>query len=269
MVDRTARLRPALGGISIGHFKVTAGTFGCLVYRKGERFILSNCHVLANPGDCKIGDSIIQPGVYDGGKEKTDEIAKLYDFVPLKMEDLSDCSFGNSVTGVFNFFAKLFRGETRLVPVATPEPNLVDCAIAKPCRDEDVSPEILEIGIITGEAEPEVGMAVKKSGRSSGLTPGTIRQVNVTANINMGDGRMAIFTDQFSMGPMSAPGDSGSAIVTEDNRIVGLLFAGSDTITLGCKFSNIKKLLKLDGASIISPASIKAKRRFGWGTGGA
>jgi hypothetical protein len=43
------RMRPAQGGVSIGHYKITAGTLGCLVRDgKGGTYILSNNHVLAN-----------------------------------------------------------------------------------------------------------------------------------------------------------------------------------------------------------------------------
>ena len=43
------RWRPTIPpGVSIGHSAVTAGTFGCLVRRGSEIFILSNNHVLAN-----------------------------------------------------------------------------------------------------------------------------------------------------------------------------------------------------------------------------
>jgi hypothetical protein len=60
---RTARWRPAPGGVSIGHIDVTAGTLGCLVERNGEVFILSNNHVLANANLGKVGDPIPQPSV--------------------------------------------------------------------------------------------------------------------------------------------------------------------------------------------------------------
>ena len=45
------RVRPALPGFSIGHFNITAGTFGCLVrdirpQGDGEYLILSNNHVV-------------------------------------------------------------------------------------------------------------------------------------------------------------------------------------------------------------------------------
>jgi hypothetical protein len=51
-------------GISIGHFRVTAGTLGCLVQdRDGNRFILSNNHVLADENKAEVGDVILQAGV--------------------------------------------------------------------------------------------------------------------------------------------------------------------------------------------------------------
>ena len=65
-VVRTAMMRPARPGVSIGHYKGGAGTFGAVVYStaNNEPLILSNNHVLANStmiGDqkAKIGDSIV------------------------------------------------------------------------------------------------------------------------------------------------------------------------------------------------------------------
>jgi len=66
---RTERIRPTPGGVSIGHYQITAGTLGCPVYDEasGARLILSNNHVLANRNDGRIGDPILQPGRADGG----------------------------------------------------------------------------------------------------------------------------------------------------------------------------------------------------------
>src|SRR4030067_2386517 len=60
--SRTDRWRPAPGGVSIGHFRITAGTFGCVVRDRasGSRLILSNNHVLANSNDASPGDAILQ-----------------------------------------------------------------------------------------------------------------------------------------------------------------------------------------------------------------
>ncbi len=88
-LGRTERVRPAQPGVSIGHYKVTAGTFGAVVRdrKTGELFILSNNHVLANATDgrdgrARIGDPIYQPGSYDGGT-RDDVIARQERFVPI------------------------------------------------------------------------------------------------------------------------------------------------------------------------------------------
>jgi len=46
-VDTTAKHRPIFPGISIGHYQITAGTFGCVVVKDGQEMVLSNNHVLA------------------------------------------------------------------------------------------------------------------------------------------------------------------------------------------------------------------------------
>lgn len=66
------RMRPAPGGISVGHYRITAGTLGCLATglsapRNSRLMILSNNHVLANSNNAAYGDCICQPGPYDGG----------------------------------------------------------------------------------------------------------------------------------------------------------------------------------------------------------
>lgn len=86
----TGRFRPVIPpGVSIGHYKVTAGTFGVLVTDKntGEKLILSNNHVLANSNDALVGDAILQPGTIDGGQNPGDAIAALERFVKLRYTD--------------------------------------------------------------------------------------------------------------------------------------------------------------------------------------
>src|SRR3990172_1500990 len=84
-LSRTDRMRPCPGGFSIGHYMITAGTLGMVVRdsKTGQRLILSNNHVLANSNEGKIGDSILQPGPYDGGADPQDLIAYLDRFVPI------------------------------------------------------------------------------------------------------------------------------------------------------------------------------------------
>ncbi|NOX91842.1 MAG: hypothetical protein GXP18_05165, partial [Gammaproteobacteria bacterium] len=75
------RHRPAPAGVSIAHRDVTAGTLGCVVKKNGQRVILSNNHVLANSNAARIGDAILQPGPYDGGKFPDDHVANLLEFI--------------------------------------------------------------------------------------------------------------------------------------------------------------------------------------------
>jgi hypothetical protein len=243
----TDRWRPAPGGVSIGHINITAGTLGCLVKKSGEIFILSNNHVLANSNDAELGDPILQPGPYDGGKNPGDLIANLSEFVPIQFsEQPSPCPVAGGLASLLNGLAKAFGSYTRLRAVSIrAQDNLVDAAIARPLKNEDVRPDILEIGTIDGLAEGELGMGIQKSGRTTGLTTGEILQVDVTVSVQYGEGRVAQFTDQLMAGAMSQGGDSGSAVLDKNNNLVGLLFAGSDNSTIINRIENVFDALGL------------------------
>jgi hypothetical protein len=237
----TDRFRPAPGGVSVGHAAITAGTLGCWVTKNGQKLILSNNHVLANSNDAEIGDSILQPGPFDGGSFPQDHFANLMQFVPISFEgEPSECQFANAVITVFNAGCRVINSNTRYnAAKVQAEDNLVDAAIATPLDPADVKDEILNIGPIQGTVEGELGMTIKKSGRTTGFTTGEIQQVDVTANVQFGAGQMALFTDQLLAGAMSQGGDSGSAVLDDNNRLTGLLFAGSDTTTIINRIENV------------------------------
>ena len=247
MQSHTAKYRPAPGGVSIGHRDITAGTLGCLVNKGGQIFILSNNHVLANSNEASPGDPILQPGPYDGGKYPDDHIANLEEFVPISFDEkASDCSLTRGLASLFNGIARIFGSQDRLKAVRTQAVgNKVDAAIARPLKNQDVRAEILEIGTINGLAQGELGMAIKKSGRTTGLTTGEIQQVDVAVNVQYGAGRIARFNDQLLAGAMSQGGDSGSAILDNGNKLVGLLFAGSDSTTIINRIENVFSALGL------------------------
>ena len=237
----TGRVRPAPGGVSIGHRDITAGTLGCLVVRDGRAVILSNNHVLANSNEAVLGDPILQPGPFDGGRSPDDHIANLEQFVPISFTGApSDCPTARRISGLLNKIAKILGSDVRMQAVSEQvEENLVDAAIARPIKSEDVSDEILEIGRIQGMTLGELGMTIKKSGRTTGLTTGEILQVDVSANVQYGQNQIARFTDQLMAGPMSQGGDSGSAVLDESDRLVGLLFAGGDNSTIINRIENV------------------------------
>ena len=237
----TDRFRPAPGGVSVGHVGITAGTLGCWVTKNGQKVILSNNHVLADSNAAEIGDAILQPGPLDGGSFPQDHIANLTQFVPISFQgEPSECPFANAVISVFNMGCRLISSNTRYqVSKVQAEDNLVDAAIAAPLNSADIKDEILNIGPIQGTVSGELGMAVKKSGRTTGFTTGEIQQVDVSANVQYGAGQVAVFTDQLLAGAMSQGGDSGSAVLDDGNRLTGLLFAGSDTTTIINRIENV------------------------------
>ena len=237
----TNKYRPAPGGVSIGHRDITAGTLGCLIQKNGQKFILSNNHVLANSNKAEIGDPILQPGPYDGGTYPDDHIADLEDFVQINIIGLpSECAIATGTANLLNGIAKLLGSHVRMQAINQQAlENLVDAAIARPLKPEDVSDEILQIGTIQGTAAGELGMAIKKSGRTTGLTTGVIEQVDVSVNVQYGQDQIAMFTDQLMAGAISKGGDSGSAVLNDNNLLVGLLFAGSDTTTVINRIENV------------------------------
>lgn len=235
---RTDRWRPAPGGVSIGHYKITAGTLGAIVrdQTSGARLILSNNHVLANSNDANPGDAIIQPGAADGGQTSTDTIAHLERFCPITFSiEPGNCSIAGSYAALGNAIAALLGSSHRVQAIqARPmAANLVDAAVARPINDSDVLDEILEIGVVTGTVPATLGMALRKSGRTTGLTTGTVQVLDATVNVSYGVGKVATFEGQIVAGPMSQGGDSGSLVVAGDSlHAVGLLFAGSDQSTI-------------------------------------
>jgi hypothetical protein len=241
------RCRPTIfPGVSLSHADVTAGTFGCLVRRGNELFILSNNHVLANVNSAKVGDVIIQPGRYDGGKPE-DQVATLADFVPLDFGGSgSTCPIATTIEKLLNLVAQALGSSHRLMAyTTTPGENLVDAALARPLDPAHFSPDILKIGRPKGVAQAALGMAVQKIGRTTDYTQGRITQIDVTTSVDY-NGRVATFTDQLMASGMSEGGDSGSIVLDENKNIVGLLFAGSFRATLINPIQTVLKLLNIE-----------------------
>ncbi|MGC7846461.1 hypothetical protein ACP3TJ_05235 [Desulforudis sp. 1088] len=252
--ERVARKRPASPGVSIGHYRISAGTFGAVVYdsRSGEPLILSNNHILANNSNGKdhrarCGDPILQPGPYDGGTKENDAIGSLYRFAPLhysvkrepgaaaaRYEPLLDRLAGAAYRPPFRWKYQRYVFSRR---------NFIDAALARPVDLEAISPEILDVGMCTSTGSPAVGMLVKKSGRTTGLTHGEVRYLHSTIFVQISKKAGAVFEDQIICSSMSSAGDSGSLVVDEDNRAIGLLFAGSAEVTAANSINYVTRLL--------------------------
>jgi hypothetical protein len=228
--------RPAPGGVSIGHYAITAGTLGCYVTDEdGHKVVLSNNHVLANSNEALIGDAILQPGIADGGIFDEDIFAYLQDFQEIGfggVSDLPTCPIAIAAAKAANWIAR--NRQHRLAAFKdAPAENLVDCATALPVNTDWVDDRIMDIGKpVMPLAVPELGLKLQKHGRTTGYTLDEILQVGVAAQIQYGPDKTAIFVNQIVAGPMSAGGDSGSLVCDMDKHPVGLLFAGSDELTI-------------------------------------
>jgi len=247
----TGRFRPAPGGVSIGHYAITAGTLGVIVRDRatGQRLILSNNHVLANSNDADIGDAIIQPGSADGGQTATDTIALLERFEPIRFtSEPGTCSIASVYAGVGNFLAELVGSSHRVDVIKQQQTsNRIDAALARPINEGDVLDEILDIGTVAGVAAPTLGMPVRKSGRTTGFTTGQINLLDATVDVSYGVGRTARFEGQLVAGPMSQGGDSGSLVVdANSDQAVGLLFAGSNASTIFSPIQEVLDILQVD-----------------------
>jgi len=258
--DPTKKYRPIFPGISVGHYLITAGTIGAIVRDKtdGKVCILSNCHVLANSNKGKAGDAILQPGPYDSGRLPNDQIGTLKRFVeilhngtnPPPPPPPSTCPVAKTIVFALNHIYSGFGRKTRfqaVVPQAEPE-NFVDCAIADLTADYSTIPNglVAPTGIKVDVSPYQTRLI--KSGRTTGITVGTVFDDNATVDVSYGDFTARFVhqivvtklsdgdSDHFSQG-----GDSGSGVyeasvtssgITSSGLLAGLLFAGSDTHTI-------------------------------------
>jgi len=202
------RVRPLVGGISVGSPKIGAGTLSyAIVLADGRIMLLSNRHVFYGPP----GTPILNPAPLDGGRIPDDVVGYIDGYIEIK---------------------------------PPPSLNKVDVALATPTAPASPN-EIMEIGKINGIATPTVGMNLKKYGRSTGLTYGSIIDDHVSVKVYGYEGmEYALFEDCIVTTAMAKGGDSGSTLVTLDNMIVGLIFAGNDNVTVACKATNIQEALR-------------------------
>jgi hypothetical protein len=214
--DNRTRHNPLVGGISIGNLTLGgSGTLTVSVFDNvtKEDMILSNWHVLCGRFNCAVGESIIQPGQGGGDTGTSGDIV-----------------------------ARLYR---------TALTDQVDAAIARLTGDRFLLKEILGFGSVTDLGIPQLGMQVRKSGRTTGLTTGKIVDISATVGINGYPDGAHTFHNQIQISDgnqVSRPGDSGSLWIDDSNRAIALNFAGSVDGTLGTAnpFSAVLQALNID-----------------------
>ncbi|MCJ1680157.1 DNA/RNA non-specific endonuclease [Streptomyces sp. APSN-46.1] len=202
--ERQKRVDPVRPGVSVGNVKVSAGTFGCVVFDKndGSTCLLSNWHVL-NGRKGELGDKVVQPGKADDSRL-----------------DL-------------NLLGTLKRSHLGLVG---------DCAVSS-ITGREFDTNILDLDVTpTQLGEPQIDDKVVKCGRTTGVTHGVVSRPFARVSIDYGAPVGVREIDCFEIGPdpnkpaedgeISAPGDSGSAWIfkTRGGRpsevLAGLHFGG-------------------------------------------
>jgi hypothetical protein len=185
-----------------------SGTLGSLVKDQNNvLYILSNNHVL-NISDTGVpGQDISQPGLIDNNCAIATVVADL----------TGAAALGSNVDGAI---AQVRAGQM------------------------DSTGFIEDIGTISSVIKPAaVGLAVAKSGRTTGFQTGSVSSISTSVSIRYqpvcgrNGGNIVNYTNQvvINSSTFSAGGDSGSLIVSNNSchQPVALLFAGSSTTTIG------------------------------------
>ena len=207
-----ARKRPVQGGMSVGSTEAAAGTICCIVRdSSGARYILSAEHILAGPP----GTTVYQPGRHDGGSE-ADRIGEV----------------------------------ERSIPLSRDKANFSAGAIARLAEGINADPAIAGIGHLEGTATSvSQGTKIRIVGRTTGLAEGTVTAVNVSLKIPTpvdGSFEPTLFDRMILTTPISRGGDSGAPVVTEDNRLIGLVYAGSSEVTVVMPIEPILEALRVE-----------------------
>ena len=211
------------------------GTLGSLVLKGGTQYVLSNYHVLeadiVNGGNGRkavAGDPVVQPGLID-----------------------VSCNANNA------------QNVASLSGIKSLPGSNVDCAIASVISGQvRTDGSILEIGTIANTTVgASVGQAVKKSGRTTGLSRSSVSGLNATVSVAYenecagGSAFTKTFTGQIVIRNRGSrflnSGDSGSLMVEDVSthaRAVGLLFAGSSQSAIA---NPIGQVLSFLGATMV------------------
>ena len=211
------------------------GTLGALVLKGGTQYVLSNYHVLeadiVSGGNSRVataGDPVIQPGMID-----------------------VSCNAANA------------QNVASLSGIKSLPNSNTDCAIASVLSGMvSTTGEILNVGTISATTQAaSLSQAVKKMGRTTGLTRSSVSGLNATISVAYenecagGSAFTKTYTGQIvisnSGSRFLAGGDSGSLMVqdiTTNPRAVGLLFAGSSSSAIANPIGHVLSFL---GATMV------------------
>lgn len=203
------------------------GTLGALVEdAQGERYLLSNNHVLAESDQASAGDAIVQPGLIDGActplsdpDSRLHAVGKLRAWVRLASHQTNvDAALASILPGQIN-------AQGAILSLGPLHQGLLTAAPPTAGSGEALTPENL-------------GMAVVKSGRTTGLTCSHLGAIDLSVKVNYYRDcaetqpyLTKIFRHQIAVAGahFTDSGDSGALVLDASNaRAIGLYFAGGN-----------------------------------------
>ena len=212
------KYRPVQPGVSAASGEASAGTICCVVRDKSasnKLYFLSTEHVFSG----QPGTAVVQPSPLDGGSAPADVVA-------------------------------------HLVKALTPKINVenrVAGAIATIANRTLVNPNCFAVGAFTGVADVSPDDEVTLVGRTSGVAKGRVVAVDSVTSIWTGEGSVTfsgLITCQGTAGgSFSEGGDSGAPVVNARNELVGMLYAGSENVSIVIP---IKPILDAFGVELVT-----------------
>jgi len=223
------------------------GTLGALIQNSsGTQYILSNNHVLARSDQAAAGETIVQPGLiedncipYGTSGAKVAPVGVLTAFLPLSSSDI------NADAAIAQVNSNAVNSSGAIEELGLPQAGIL--AAAPPGTSCTIPSSVSGVSCTPGKGEsPVIGMAVAKSGRTTGLTCANIAPIQginaIAATVQVNyykdcaetipvpgaspktyQNQIIITGNQFS-----DAGDSGSLVVdTANGEPVGLFFAGN------------------------------------------
>ncbi len=240
-IPETQRTRPLLSGLQIQNYDadvrdgsiakgfIVIGTLGCFIRTpNGEVALLSNNHVVAQQNHGVISDRIVQASAFTQADVGGTLVANLANFGVIAPSPVgASLATGNVVFNQVDAGYAVLTEGTQFLQSYFPSRQLPS---------------------ISGFANPVPEQEVFKVGRTTGLTRGTIKTVaTIVGPVGYTDGP-SWFQNSFVIEgtngvQFSDHGDSGSAIVSTDGKILGLLYAGNGVQTYACPITDVFNIL--------------------------
>lgn len=171
-------------------------------------------------------------------KDKDSQLIKKY---KEKLENYNKkcqgCAYGETAHAIWQLTKQ---------PATIPQKTILDIALIRP-EIERIGTNILPVaqdrpfpGVVYGTGEPVGGMRICKVGRTTGYSEGIIGKDWMVYKHQNFDDLIAFRTVRGVNTRFHAPGDSGSLLINESGRVVGMTNGGLRTKSTGVGSGNVE-----------------------------